>query len=67
MGEGFLTRGYFFKDNRLLFLLLFSPNFCGGGWGQGCNGGDQVVIGRSPMPPPPISNVQLQNNISQSV
>ena len=35
-------------NNRLLFSLLFSGNFCGG---QGLDGGDKVVMGRSPSPP----------------
>ena len=37
-------------NNKLLFSLLFSGNFCGGG--QGLDGGDKVVIGDPPSPPP---------------
>ena len=38
-----------FKNNRLLFSLLFSGNFCGGG--QGCDGGEQSHAEGNPSSP----------------
>ena len=42
--------GGFFKNNRLLFSLVFSENCCGGD--KAAIKGDKVVIGRSPSPSP---------------
>ena len=40
-------------NNRLLFSLLFSGNFCGG---QGFDGGGKVVMGDPQFPPPTREN-----------
>ena len=45
---GIFNNRFLFKNNRLLFSLLFSGNFVGG---QGFDGGDKVVMGDPPVHP----------------
>ena len=45
---GIFNNRLLFKNNRLLFSLLFSGNVCGG---KALMEGDKVVVGNSPQSP----------------